>query len=107
MAFAYFLVAFLAISAVKAEEHEYAEGLSAEEIMNTEFETEYSADIESMTIDEVIAAAGTKAGAALSAGENQEINFDMDMNMDPMQYEVEYGNMAGFAGAGMASSYYR
>ena len=31
----------------------------------------------------------------------------MDMNMDPMQYASEYGNVAGFAGAGMASSYYR
>ena len=31
----------------------------------------------------------------------------MDMNMDPMQYEAEYGNLKGFAGAGMASSYYR
>ena len=41
------------------------------------------------------------------AGENQEINYDMDMNMDPMQYEVEYGKLAGFAGAGMASSWYR
>jgi len=107
MAFAYFLVAFLAISAVKAEEHEYVEGLSAEEIMNTEFETEYSAEMEDMTIDEIIAAAGTKQGAALAAGENQQINYDMDMNMDPIQYEVEYGNMAGYAGAGMASSYYR
>jgi len=107
MAFAYFLVAFLAITAVKAEEHEYVEGLSAEEIMNTEFETEYSAEMEDMTIDEIIAAAGTKQGAALAAGENQQINYDMDMNMDPIQYEVEYGNMAGYAGAGMASSYYR
>ena len=42
-----------------------------------------------------------------SAGENQEINFDMDMNMDPAQYEIEYGKLQGFAGAGMASSYYR
>jgi len=89
------------------EEHEYVEGLSAEEIMNTEFETEYSAEMEDMTIDEIIAAAGTKQGAALAAGENQQINYDMDMNMDPIQYEVEYGNMAGYAGAGMASSYYR
>ena len=31
----------------------------------------------------------------------------MDMNMDPMQYEVEYGKLAGFAGAGMANSWYR
>jgi len=104
MAFAHFFVAFLAIGAVMAEE-EYIEGLSADEILNTEFEVEYSND--DRTIDEIIAAAGTAAGAAKAAGENQEINYDMDMNMDPMQYEVEYGKLAGFAGAGMASSWYR
>merc|ERR1712198_423867 len=104
MAFAHFFFAFLAIGAVVAEE-EFIEGLSADEILNTEFEVEYAAD--DRTIDEIIAAAGTAAGAAKAAGENQEINYDMDMNMDPMQYEVEYGKLAGFAGAGMASSWYR
>jgi len=104
MAFAHFFVAFLAIGAVVAEE-EFIEGLSADEILNTEFEVEYAAD--DRTIDEIIAAAGTAAGAAKAAGENQEINYDMDMNMDPMQYEMEYGKLAGFAGAGMASSWYR
>merc|ERR1712212_1419440 len=107
MDFACLLLAFLAISAVKGEEHEYIEGLSAEEIMNTEFETEYSGEMDDMTIDEIIAAAGTKEGAALSAGENQQINLQMDMNMDPIQYEAEYGNLKGFAGAGMANGYYR
>merc|ERR1712131_159392 len=104
MAFAHFFIAFLAIGAAVAEE-EFIEGLSADEILNTEFEVEYAAD--DRTIDEIIAAAGTAAGAAKAAGENQEINYDMDMNMDPMQYEVEYGKLAGFAGAGMASSWYR
>merc|ERR1711872_856295 len=104
MAFTHFFVAFLAIGAVMAEE-EYIEGLSAEEILNTEFEVEYTAD--DRTIDEIIADAGTAEGAALSAGENQEINYDMDMNMDPAQYAMEYGDKAGFAGAGMASGYYR
>merc|ERR1712198_354117 len=104
MAFAHFFFAFLAIGAVVAEEG-FIEGLSADEILNTEFEVEYAAD--DRTIDEIIAAAGTAAGAAKAAGENQEINYDMDMNMDPMQYEMEYGKLAGFAGAGMASSWYR
>jgi len=105
MALSHFLIAFLAIGVVAAEEMEFIEGLSAEEILNTEFPVEYTAD--DRTIDEIIAAAGTEAGAAKSAGENQEINFDMDMNMDPMQYEVEYGKLKGFAGAGMANSWYR
>merc|ERR1712243_397308 len=104
MALSHFLLAFLAIGAVAAEEEEYIEGLSADEILNTEFEVEYSND--DRTIDEIIAAAGTAEGAAKAAGENQEINYDMDMNMDPMQYEVEYGKLAGFAGAGMASNWY-
>jgi len=105
MAFSHFLIAFLAIGVVAAEEMEFIEGLSAEEILNTEFPQEYSDD--DRTIDEIIAAAGTSEGAVKAAGENQQINYDMDMNMEPMQYELEYGNMAGFAGAGMANSWYR
>merc|ERR1712198_424364 len=104
MGIAHFLIAFLALGVVAAED-DYVVGLSAEEILNTEFEVEYTAD--DRTIDEIIADAGTAEGAALSAGENQEINYDMDMNMDPAQYAMEYGNKAGFAGAGMASGYYR
>merc|ERR1711970_847954 len=84
----YFLIAFLALGVVAAED-DYVVGLSAEEILNTEFEVEYTAD--DRTIDEIIADAGTAEGAALSAGENQEINYDMDMNMDPAQYAMEYG----------------
>merc|ERR1712226_230304 len=95
----------LALGLVAAEEMEFEEGLSADEILNMEFPVEYSND--DRTIDEMIAAAGTAAGAARAAGENQEINFDMDMNMDPAQYEIEYGKLQGFAGAGMASNYYR
>merc|ERR1711970_1069909 len=106
MALKFFLIAFLAIAVVSAEEG-YIEGLSAEEILNTEFEAEYAAADDDRTIDEIIAAAGTAEGAALSAAENQEVNFDMDMNMDPMQYATEYGNLAGFAGAGMANGWYR
>jgi len=105
MALSHFLIAFLALGLVAAEEMEFEEGLSADEILNTEFAVEYSDD--DRTIDEMIAAAGTAAGAAMAAGENQEINFDMDMNMDPAQYEIEYGKLAGFAGAGMASNWYR
>merc|ERR1712221_39499 len=93
MAFAHFFVAFLAIGAVMAEE-EYIGGLRADEILNTEFEVEYSND--DRTIDEIIAAAGTAEGAAKAAGESQEINFDMGMNMDPMQYEIEYGKFGRF-----------
>merc|ERR1712168_1110125 len=95
MALTHFLIAFLALGVVAAEEG-YIEGLSAEEIMSSEFEVEYSTD--DRTIDEIIAAAGTMEGAALSAADNQEVNFDMDMNMDPMMYASEYGNIAGFAG---------
>merc|ERR1711955_7332 len=105
MALSHFLIAFLALGLVAAEEMEFEEGLSADEILNMEFPVEYSND--DRTIDEMIAAAGTAAGAARAAGENQEINFDMDMNMDPAQYEIEYGKLQGFAGAGMASNYYR
>merc|ERR1712212_1297994 len=104
MALTHFLIAFLALGVVAAEEG-YIEGLSAEEIMSSEFEVEYSTD--DRTIDEIIAAAGTMEGAALSAADNQEVNFDMDMNMDPMMYASEYGNIAGFAGAGMHSNWYR
>merc|ERR1712219_39421 len=104
MAFAHFFIAFLALGVVAAEEG-FIEGLSAEEILSTEFEVEYTDD--DRTIDEIIAAAGTAAGAAQAAGENQEVNFDMDMNMDPAQYEIEYGKLQGFAGAGMASNWYR
>merc|ERR1711931_275980 len=105
MALSHFLIAFLALGLVAAEEMEFEEGLSADEILNTEFAVEYSDD--DRTIDEIIAAAGTAAGAAQAAGENQEVNFDMDMNMDPAQYEIEYGKLQGFAGAGMASNWYR
>merc|ERR1712121_568855 len=105
MALSHFLIAFLALGLVAAEEMEFEEGLSADEILNTEFAVEYS-DVDS-TIDEIIAVAGTAAGAAQAAGENQEVNFDMDMNMDPAQYEIEYGKLQGFAGAGMASNWYR
>jgi len=104
MAFAHFLVTFLLLGVISAEE-DYIEGLSTDEILNGEFEAEYAVD--DRTIDEIIAAAGTAAGAAQAAGENQEINYDMDMNMDPMQYEAEYGKLAGFAGAGMANGWYR
>merc|ERR1711915_684623 len=104
MALSHFLIAFLALGLVAAEEMEFEEGLSADEILNMEFPVEYSND--DRTIDEMIAAAGTAAGAARAAGENQEINFDMDMNMDPAQYEIEYRKLQGFAGAGMARSYY-
>merc|ERR1712142_147849 len=104
MALTHFLIAFLALGVVAAEEG-YIEGLSAEEIMSSELEAEYSTD--DRTIDEIIAAAGTMEGAALSAADNQEVNFDMDMNMDPMMYASEYGNIAGFAGAGMQSNWYR
>jgi len=105
MALSHFLIAFLALGLVAAEEMEFEEGLSADEILSMEFPVEYSND--DRTIDEMIAAAGTAAGAAKAAGENQEVNFDMDMNMDPAQYEIEYGKLQGFAGAGMASNYYR
>jgi hypothetical protein len=30
----------------------------------------------------------------------------MDMIMDLLQYEVAYGNLAGFAGAGITSNYW-
>merc|ERR1712136_680563 len=99
-----FLLCFLAMGAiVHAEEWEV--GLSAEEIMSTEFEKEYSDDERS--IDEIIEAAGTESGAKEDAANNQAINFDMDMQMEPMQYAMEYGNAQGFAGAGMANDWYR
>ena len=48
-------------------------------------------------------------GAAKAAGEKQMVNLQMDMNMDPLQYELNYKNasIAGFAGAGMTNSYWR
>jgi len=101
-----FLLCFLAMGAiVHAEEEEWEVGLSAEEIMSTEFEEEYSDDERS--IDEIIEAAGTESGAKEDAANNQAINFDMDMQMEPMQYAMEYGNAQGFAGAGMANDWYR
>ena len=50
---------------------------------------------------------GTQEGAALHAGKNREINFQYDMNMDPIQYELYYGNNSLFAGAALANDYYR
>lgn len=106
MALKHFLIAFLALAVVAAEEEmEFIEGLSADEILNTEFPAEYSTD--DRTIDEIIAAAGTKDGAAIAAADNGDVNYDMDMNMAPEQYAVEYGKLSGFAGAGMANSWYR
>merc|ERR1711990_726791 len=52
MGLAHFLVAFLAIGVVAAEEAEYIEGLSADEILNGEFPVEYTNDDRS--IDEII-----------------------------------------------------
>ena len=43
----------------------------------------------------------------MHAGQNREINFQYDMNMDPVQYELFYGNKSLFAGAALANDYYR
>merc|ERR1711990_90670 len=58
-------------------------------------------------MDEIIKEAGTAEGAALAAGQNQMVNLEMDMNMNPAQYESMYNNISGFAGAGMKSDYWR
>merc|ERR1712042_338520 len=65
MALSRFLIAFLALGLVAAEEMEFEEGLSADEILNTEFAVEYSDD--DRTIDEIIAAAGTTTTSPSSA----------------------------------------
>jgi len=61
------------------------------------------------TVDEIIRDAGTAEGAAQAAGERQMVNVQMDMVMDPLQYEVNYKNLSisGFAGAAMESGYWR
>merc|ERR1712136_465685 len=79
-----FLLCFLAMGAiVHAEEEEWEVGLSAEEIMSTEFEEEYSGNERS--IDEIIEAAGTESGAKEDAANNQAINFDMEMLRDLLE----------------------
>jgi len=88
--------------------------LSADEIMNRNFNPVYEED--GKTIDETIAAANT-GEAALHAAKDGEVNFDMDMNMAPSQFEQAYGNgdsnttarMANdrLAGVGFESDYYR
>jgi len=90
-------------AAADGEGEDYYDGLSAEEILNTEF-PDYTDYNDKRTIDQIIAAAGTEKGAAASAAENGEVNLDMDMNMDPIQYKSEYGNGNGFTSARMANS---
>jgi len=105
MAFKHLLLAFLVLGVIEADK-DFEVGLDSEEILNTEFKTEDSDD--NRTIDEIIKAAGTVKGAALSAAASGEVNYQMDMNMDPKQYASVYGSIYGlYAGAGMASSYYR
>merc|ERR1711872_532973 len=81
-------------------------GLSSDEIFKVEM-PEGANDMGGRTIDEVIRDAGTEEGAALHAGENQQINFQYDMNMDPLQYSLYYGNNSLFAGAALQNDYYR
>merc|ERR1719193_1091723 len=90
-------------AAADGEGEDFYDGLSAEEILNTEF-PDYTNYNDKRTIDQIIAAAGTEKGAAASAAENGEVNLEMDMNMDPIQYESEYGKGNGFTSARMASS---
>jgi len=90
-------------AAADGEGEDFYDGLSAEEILNTEF-PDYTDYNDKRTIDQIIAAAGTEKGAAASAAENGEVNLEMDMNMDPIQYESEYGKGNGFTSARMASS---
>jgi len=51
----------------------YNGGLSADQILDTDFEPEFADD--NRTIDEIIAAAGTAEGAALVANENGEWSY--------------------------------
>jgi len=81
-------------------------GLTSDEIFQVEM-PEGADDMGGRTIDEVIRDAGTQEAAALHAGENQAVNFQYDMNMDPLQYELYYGNNSLFAGAALANDYYR
>merc|ERR1719511_208099 len=69
---------------------EMQEGLTSDEIMKVEM-PEGANDMGGRTMDEVIRDAGTQEGAALHAGQNQQVNFQYDMNMDPLQYEQYYG----------------
>ena len=43
----------------------------------------------------------------MAAGKSQSVNVEMDMNMDPLQFENMYKNVSGFAGAGMRNNYWR
>merc|ERR1712168_1096083 len=81
-------------------------GLSSDEIFKVEM-PEGANDMGGRTIDEVIRDAGTEAGASLHAGQNQQINLQYDMNMDPLQYALNYGNSSLFAGAALENDYYR
>jgi len=85
------------------DEAESEEGLSAEEIMNMKLPTQTTDDDE--TTDEIISQAGTEKGAAISAAQHGEVNFGMDMNMDPGQFAEEYEkNGDGDSSARMASN---
>jgi len=79
------------------------EDLSADEIMNRKFPTKTTDDDE--TTDERIAKAGTVKAAAISASQHGEVNFGMDMEMDPGEFAEEFGeNGDGDKSARMASS---
>jgi len=73
----------------RAASDEEEEDLSDDDdIMNPELPTKTTDDDE--TNDERIARAGTKRGGAISAAQHGEVNFGMDMNMDPAEFAREY-----------------
>jgi len=98
-------------AAINETEEGYNEGLSADQILNTDFEPEFADD--NRTIDEINAAAGTGEGAALVAAENGEVNIDMDMILDPIQYESPVASSNDLrpknrlAGTGVDTSFWR
>jgi len=89
------LTLFLAIRATKTS-------LTSDEIFKVETP---KANRDGRTMDEIFQ--GTKSAAQYEAGNQQKINIQSDMILDPMQYAMIYGNMSGFAGAALSDEYYR
>jgi len=86
-----------------ATDESFAEGRSADEIMNGNFSPIEDKD-DDRSLDEQLSAAGTPMGGALAAAEGGEVNFGMDMNMDPGEYAATYGGPDGGNTARMSSS---
>jgi len=101
----YFLSLLLVTTTFAQGDDEVQPGLSSAEILASDWQTDEDED-DDRTMDEIIVAAGTEAGIE-EAGRNRLINIQEDMLLDPLQYELYYGNRNGFSGAGVTDPAYR